>query len=158
MFGTNRYRKKAKKLISLANIAAVSSNRIYDKFPILEDLVHDDRLLVFLMTVAGVVQGNTQIDENVSKRQLVKFLGAVADELRKWDFLGYKPFGDESAYTAYINLVNFVKEKEGNEYFAVIGYWLISNLKGSQPGHEEIAVGIAISMLLESSLSGWGDV
>lgn len=156
MFGQNKYHKKAEGLLFLANTLAVSSSTsLFRQYPVLEKATDDDRLFVFLMTIAGVGVGVTLIGESVSEDEVMKFATANADKLKKWDFLGYKPFGDGGAYTAYVDLANFVKGKEAEDYFVGIGFWLVGNLKGSRPTSEEIIAGAAISKMLGVSLFGW---
>ena len=155
MFWQNKHQKKAENLVVLANTVALSSTSLYTQFPVLENMVEDDRLLVFLMTVAGVGVGVTLIDESVSENEIMKFSYAIADKLKDWDLQGYQPFGSGGAYTAYVDLANFIRGKEAEEYFAGVGFWLVSNLKGSHPERDELVAGVAISNLLGTSLFGW---
>jgi hypothetical protein len=152
------YREKAESLIFLANSLAISSiDNLSDKFPVLENIVDDDRFFVFLLTVAGAAAGVTLVDESIPEDEFQKFSRAVAEKLMNWDFLGYKPYGVGGAYKAYEDLSNFVKGKdtENMENFLAMGYWLVFNLKGSRPTKEEALAGGAIGQFLAVSLLDW---
>ncbi len=156
MFGfKDKYKKKAESLIFLANTTALGSTSLYDHFPILYNIVEDDRTLIFIMTIVGVGVGITLIDDEVSENEFMKFSYAIADELKNWDSQGYNPYGREGAYKAYTDLANFIRGKEAEAYFVGVGFWLVTNIKGSHASKEEIIVGTAISKMIATSLFGW---
>lgn len=155
--GRKQCHGKAESLMSLANILAISSWEIYNQFPLLTNIVRDDRHLVFLLTVAGVAAGVMLDDENTPKVEQREFAYAIGEKLMKWDYNGYNPYGEGGAYRAYADLANFVKSRrnEGLNSFLAMGFWLIFNLKGSQPDDEEAKVGAIIGQFLAASFSGW---
>lgn len=148
---------KAESLMSLASILATSSWKMYNQLPLLTNIVHDDRHLVFLLTVAGVAAGVMLDDENAPEVEQQDFAYAIGEKLMKWDYYGYNPYGEGGAYRAYADLANFITSRSdaGLDRFAVMGVWLIFNLKGSEPTNEEARVGAIIGQYLGASFSGW---
>jgi hypothetical protein len=118
-------------------------------------MVDDDRLLVYLTTIAGVAIGVSLVDDDEPEEEFEKFAASIAEKQRNWSFDGYKPFGLGGAYTAYVDLANFLKDKKGDMYFPSVGFWLASNLKGTRPNDDEVLTGTSIAMLFGASLASW---
>jgi hypothetical protein len=151
---------RAKKLVSYANVLAISSldDDLLQLYPPLLNAFRSRSLIGRLMwdffaTVAGVGVAFTEIADTVPEAEQEALRGAIADALTAWNPRGY---------TALADFLNFVRQgvTSGTPLPLLIGTWIIRNVL---PDHRTAAAdldlfsnaGSAIGMVFLHAFHGW---
>jgi hypothetical protein len=151
---------RAKKLVSFANVLAISSldDDVLHLYPPLLDAFRSPSLIGrlvwdFFATVAGVGVAFTEIADTVPAAEQEALCSAVTDALTTWNPRGYNALSD---------FLTFVRQgvTRGAPLPTLIGTWIIRNvLPDHRPAAADLDLfsnaGSAIGMLFLRALHGW---
>ncbi|MDE2980910.1 MAG: hypothetical protein OXU74_06915 [Gemmatimonadota bacterium] len=148
MFANSKRRKRAKNVLAMGEIAAVSSlTPLLNQFPELDELVTETATWDFFGTVAAVGSAMYLAHKEIPQDQVRATERAVAKVLNKWDHQGYQ---------AYLDLHQFVAPRieQGWTIELAVGAWVMWNIKGAKPTEREFQVGAAIGSMFFVSMAG----
>ena len=136
MFAKAKRRKRARRVLSLAKLAAVGSLvPLMDRFPEMAEPITErgSAMWDFFATVAAVGSGMFLAYRDIPQREVAATEKAVATVLNEWDAQGNE---------AYLDLVRFVARRvQGGstaEVDVAVGAWLMWNIKGAEPTKKRV--------------------
>lgn len=147
MFGQKRrLNQQADTLIKIARVSVMGLLvPLIDKRPVLKPLISDSgETWDFFMTLAAVAVCSYNIPSHiVPLKQQDAFLHALDAALLRWN---------RNAPSAVANMTEYLENFATSNMPIHWGYgcWVIHNLKGSEPTHEELDLGAFIGKLLET--------
>ena len=149
MFANAKHRKRARQVLALGEIAAVSSHKVLmDSFP---EVIGREGFATwnFFCTVAAVGSAMYQVSgPDVPQDRLLAVTKAVARALEKWDHQGRD---------AHVDLLRFVDRTiKGSSVSTqtAVGVWVMWSVKGAEPAEKEFEAGAALGALLFDMMAG----
>lgn len=151
MIFKNKNQEKARSLIAMVNVLAISSlTSFLDSFPSLNQIIKKYRTddWDFFMTVAGVSIALQTNKYKPSDKDIHQFALGLKKYFPKWN---------SQAATAFDDLIKFVKKNgaDGIDSVTATGLWVLWNLKRELPTDDEMSLAPIIGRFWVDNLSDW---
>lgn len=153
MFANAKRRRRAQKVLAVAEIAAASSHEILlDSFPEITELVTGEEEFAtwnFFCTVGAAGSAMYLFGRpDIPQDELSGATRAVLRVLDKWDHQG------REAYTGLLRFVDRTIKGGSVSTQTAVGVWIMWNVRGAEPNERQLEAGAALGALLFNMMAG----